>query len=530
MSEDAETWICRKPHGEGLAVFVHGFSGGALSTWNDFPNLLEQDGELLNYDFCFWGYPSGVLHNPLVRLVWSDDPDLDTLGRGLRTLLDNTAERYKKIVLVGHSMGGLVIQLFILGEISNQRAAHLGRLTEVILYGTPSGGLVKAGLVSLFNTQAADMSRFGALIRDLRYQWQRLIDDRRAEAPQPFRLTLVAGMEDKFVPQSTSLDPFPFDEKEIVPGNHVEMVKPRSSGHRAYEVLKKRLKRQTPTTLERRMIDGVDSTAVALMSRVAAALQLDDTETLMEEAVELLGKPTVMPRVERALGLALLDVEEYSQASQLLRRYVDFRMPDSGFQPFCNDAQALQQLAIAQSGTGDITGAAASLNALDGSLRSDPETQGILAGRFKRQWLKAGRNQQVARRALALYESARDEAHRQNRADQAIYNGINAAYLKFAIGEDGYQAMADEVLKVTEAVSKPDYWSEATRAECLLLLQRYPEARAAYRSADRMDHAGRHWTSTGQQALDILERQGRPAEGGGIADLFRSIRPDFATA
>ncbi len=105
MAEDLARWIVRNPAGTALIVFAHGFSGDALATWDNFPELLGQDPDILAYDLCFWGYPSSL--NPLTiikRLVWSDNPDLDTLSRGLRSLLDNTAGQYKKLILVGHSM------------------------------------------------------------------------------------------------------------------------------------------------------------------------------------------------------------------------------------------------------------------------------------------------------------------------------------------------------------------------------------------------------------------------------------------
>ena len=66
----------------------------------------------------------------------------------------------------------------------------------------------------------------------MRRRWKELIDDKRADQDRAacFRLTLVAGMKDKFVPQESSLNPFPFDEKEIGPGNHTQMVKPAEVG------------------------------------------------------------------------------------------------------------------------------------------------------------------------------------------------------------------------------------------------------------------------------------------------------------
>jgi tetratricopeptide (TPR) repeat protein len=418
-------------------------------------------------------------------------------------------------------MGGLIIQLFILQEIVLKRRKHLDRLTEVVLYGTPSGGLLKAAFAGLFNTQAADMSRSGALIRNLRDVWDREVDAKRATDGQRFQLTLAAGMEDNFVPQSSSLDPFPFDEKEIVPGDHGEMVKPQSSGDLAYLVLKKRLLRGTLAAL----IAGRDEETAALMAGIGSARRLEDTEALTKIAEDILFKPPATPKAERELGLALLDGEDYSRAAKLLTRYLNFRMPETGEQPFQHDAQAHQQLAIALSGAGDIPGSVAHLEKLDPTLRSDPETLGILGGRFKRQWLKSERKPQVARRALALYEEARGIAEKAKRIEQVFYNGINAAYLAFAIG-DRFEEKAEAVLEVLRTYT-PDYWSEATRAEALLLLTRYPEALAAYQSASRCDHAPRHWSSTGQQALDILRRQGRPQQGAEIERLFGDVLRDF---
>src|ERR1051325_2261243 len=124
------------------------------------------------------------------------------------------------------------------------------------------------------------MGYFSSLVIDLRYQWKRLVDARRELAPQPFRLTLVAGMQDKFVPESSSLDPFPFDEKEIVPGNHTKMVKPALTADLCYRVLKNRLLRSTPTQQERQLIEGTAPGAVAAMNRISAAAALADEDAL----------------------------------------------------------------------------------------------------------------------------------------------------------------------------------------------------------------------------------------------------------
>jgi hypothetical protein len=89
-----------------------------------------------------------------------------------------------------------------------------------------------------------------------------------------------------------------------------------------------------------------------------------------------------MPLVDRALGLALLNYEQYELSANLLTRYRYFKMPDES-QPFLSDAQAVQQLAIALSGMDDNSGAVSLLKELDRQVQDDPETQGILAGRLE---------------------------------------------------------------------------------------------------------------------------------------------------
>ena len=206
---------------QGLVVFAHGFTGDAVETWDGFTELVRTNPDLGPYDFVFWGYPSALkLTYAVTKYFWEDDPQIETIGRGLRTLLNNLPGVYEKLVLVGHSMGGLVIQAFILEEIAKGSHQHLDRLTEVVLYGTPSGGLEKAWWGSFFKNQIADMSDCGPFIKKLRDGWKQWIDDQRADPNRiaRFRLTLVAGMKDKFVPTDSSLDPFPFDEHEYLSG------------------------------------------------------------------------------------------------------------------------------------------------------------------------------------------------------------------------------------------------------------------------------------------------------------------------
>jgi len=511
-------------------VFVHGFTGTAEETWGEFPKLLCNDPALGDYDIFSWGYHTKPeLKNLVLRYFWTDNPSIATIANGLRTQLDHRTDGHKRLMLIGHSMGGLAIQAFIVDELLNQRSKHLERLTEVVLLGTPSGGLVKAQWGALLDPEVHDMSATGDFVLKLRRHWKELVDDRRAnpEAPARFRLTLVAGMKDKFVPETRSLDPFPLDEKERVPGNHIEMVKPAGTGSVVYAVIKHRLTRKNPTQAEWETIHGRSPEAVRRINRVRVSAELGDVADLEELADGMANEP-MMPLVDRALGLALLEAERYQAAVHLLERYLDFHLPPADERPFGRDTQAIQQLAIALSGDGQVSEAVVRLRELGADAQEDPETMGIIAGRFKRRWLKSRTALHIGKKARDLYLTAFQIADRKSDADQIIFNGINAAYLDFALGGTEYRKLAQRVLDVCRQSAVPDYWAEATAGEASLLLGDFPAAEAAYRAAQaHLEYSPRRWATTGQQGLDILNLLNNPAGGETIRALFATVRRDY---
>jgi alpha-beta hydrolase superfamily lysophospholipase len=89
----------------------------------------------------------------VLRHFGTDNPDIGTIANGLRTQLETRSNGYKRLALIGHSMGGLVILAFIIDELLNGRSKHLDRLTEVIMMGTPSGELVQARWASLLDAR-----------------------------------------------------------------------------------------------------------------------------------------------------------------------------------------------------------------------------------------------------------------------------------------------------------------------------------------------------------------------------------------
>ncbi len=197
-------------------VFLHGYSGSRDDTWDRFPGLLGS--ATPDWDIFTVGYATTLL--PDVVGIWSADPDLPILAGLLRTqLVMKPLERYQSIALIAHSMGGLVVQKALVDdEVLSKRVRH------VILFGTPSGGLRKAGWVPFWKRQLSNMAEGSEFITGLRQVWKE-----RYGGTSPFDFLVVAGASDQFVPPASSLTPFDARFQRVVPGDHVSIVKPANA-------------------------------------------------------------------------------------------------------------------------------------------------------------------------------------------------------------------------------------------------------------------------------------------------------------
>jgi pimeloyl-ACP methyl ester carboxylesterase len=122
---------------------------------------------------------------------WSADPDLPILAIHLKTRLEMPPlVRYRSLAIVAHSMGGLVVQRALLDN-----PALVPRVSHLLLFGTPSNGLRKAGFFAWLMPQVKNMAEGGAFIRTLRNDWSEHFDRNPS-----FQMFAIAGDRDQFVP------------------------------------------------------------------------------------------------------------------------------------------------------------------------------------------------------------------------------------------------------------------------------------------------------------------------------------------
>ncbi|MCK1424816.1 MULTISPECIES: alpha/beta fold hydrolase [unclassified Bradyrhizobium] len=280
--------------GEAAVILLHGFSGDTRATWSGLLDYLLNEPSVATWDVIGLGFPSSLRID--VPNVWTADPDLSIVARSFNTALSLPPLRdYQAIAIVAHSMGGLVAQRAILD--SPALAARVGHL---LIFGTPSGGLPKARLVSRLKRQFRDMSPRSDFIISLREDWKELYG---TETPFDFRA--IAGDRDEFVPASSSLVPFRAVEQAVVPGNHLGIVKPPDSKHLSVAIVVDSLRGG------HRALPAADSAKLAIeIGRFKQAI-----ETLLPNVGSLDDNALV------SLALALESNKRGAEALEILERY-----------------------------------------------------------------------------------------------------------------------------------------------------------------------------------------------------------------
>jgi pimeloyl-ACP methyl ester carboxylesterase len=225
--------IEQRPENSYIAIFVHGFTGDYLKTWGKLPELLQADPSLYEYDFLFWGYPSRLFRK---------NEDVGTTGKHLKTEIDYLSKPYNKIVLIGHSMGGLVIRSYIVQALIDGKGKDLKHIADVMLFGVPNEGDLKAQFVPQWvNDQIADLGIASKFITEVRKYWIQRVTaaPHNDDFYQKIPTVAIAGYQDQFVSQQ-NVESF-FHDTAMTDGDHRSMVKPETTVHLTYRIIHHRL-------------------------------------------------------------------------------------------------------------------------------------------------------------------------------------------------------------------------------------------------------------------------------------------------
>ncbi len=217
-----------------LLLFVHGLGGDGQATWRGadrgFLELIKADPELSSqYDVAFFDYPTSGFGIPFLTTA----PSIGELAAGLRTELDRRYPEYDSVVLVTHSMGGLVAKKYLAEEMAAGRPLRVKRL---ILFAVPNNGAQLANLAAVVpfkSRQMRQLARNSDFITELNESWARL------GAEEALRIRYVVGGVDEVVDPDSARAMWGNNNVDVVVDRgHVDLVKPEGHDELAFLALR----------------------------------------------------------------------------------------------------------------------------------------------------------------------------------------------------------------------------------------------------------------------------------------------------
>lgn len=242
-----------KEDSDSVILFIHGL-GGKSTTWSYFATMLKDNWvEEDSFDFKYDEYYS--LHH-WVHNIWGlrhllmagkiiFGPNIANLAIHLNKYLEDECISFDNVIIIAHSMGGLVARKYILDKFKVEKNA--GKVRSLITYATPHDGSVIANysrlvfyiltgsMLSRKNKQVKDLAKNSSFIKSLNSEWR---DLRISDHIDFMRLV---GINDAIVDINSSAY-LHDDNSKWVSHDHMSIIRPFSIQDDAFSFTYKYLK------------------------------------------------------------------------------------------------------------------------------------------------------------------------------------------------------------------------------------------------------------------------------------------------
>ncbi|GAA2165598.1 alpha/beta fold hydrolase [Humibacillus xanthopallidus] len=208
-----------------VAVFVHGFISGA-HTWTEVLSHLESDPQVVSeFDLKAHSYDTRLFG-------WRPDrriPDIPTLGEDLKSFLEIECQEYESVVLVGHSMGGLIVQQYLAQMLWDNCGAKLNRVRRIVLLACPTNGSefllsFRKSVPFLRNVQEKMLRPHSITVTRAHKKVMQdvVFAKERSDGACPIPVAAYAGTSDNVVPLASAQSDFP--GATAISGDHFSIL------------------------------------------------------------------------------------------------------------------------------------------------------------------------------------------------------------------------------------------------------------------------------------------------------------------
>ncbi|GAA4105938.1 esterase/lipase family protein [Zhongshania borealis] len=214
-------------------VFVHGFYGGKR-TWGKFPELLKNtiDCKVSLYGFDSFYFP-----------LFGNSTSIHQLAEGLLSEIKVNNCFDDDLILVGHSLGGLVIRQLLL-NLELKKVKH--NITKIAFFAVPHDGTGFASLLSnlpLRCNKLKALNKDGNFVEQLNDQWSYTNLDSRLE------IMSVIGGKDAIVTSNSAKSIFRYHDVETnIDAGHKNIVKPKDENDLSFNLLRDFINRKKSLT------------------------------------------------------------------------------------------------------------------------------------------------------------------------------------------------------------------------------------------------------------------------------------------
>ncbi len=217
-----------------LVLFIHGLTGHRYGYWGNTPRFVLED--LPTADVGLYFYRTAWRRVGLFRSIELEE-EAQVLADALRRL-----RLYKKVVLVGHSMGGLLAKAAIANLVDCNHQSTLRGIVGLVLLACPQlGSLRIPRLLKCFSRDARALSPHNKTIQHIDTVFKtRLSIDRADDSGDRYRLAIwaIVAAEDFWVDALSAGIGVPETQKHTVRGSHGSIIQPPAKDVAPYDFLR----------------------------------------------------------------------------------------------------------------------------------------------------------------------------------------------------------------------------------------------------------------------------------------------------
>ena len=217
------------PVSQNVIIFIHGLSGSADGTWGKMIEFFRRDSTFSSYALDTYEYPTCKIN----LAFWRKLPGIQELADGLSTFIQTYHSDKKSIILIGHSLGGLVLRYYILNAFKQDRS---DALTAAIMIATPHTGAALGRIgntISFRHAHLKQLTKGGDLLRSILDDWSHLKIEQKIQT-----LYITGGMD--AIVDGDSSKPFHGNDraKNLISFGHIDVIKPAHAGDIRFLTLK----------------------------------------------------------------------------------------------------------------------------------------------------------------------------------------------------------------------------------------------------------------------------------------------------